>query len=115
RLTPHSLRRLRPLPPLARPPRPPPPPPPAMPPSPSAATEAAAPPTPAARLLRTRFIDHQVAPAEVLSVHRIDRAIRFFVICNFDEGESARLAGEPVANQINCRGIDASLCEKIMQ
>jgi len=84
-------------------------------PSTATATKAAAATPTSARLLRARFIDHQVAPTEVLSVHRIDRAIRFFVVRDFNECESARLAREPVANEINCRGIDASLCEKIMQ
>jgi len=80
----------------------------------AAATEAAT-TTAAAWLLRTRFIDYQVAPTEVLPVHRIDCAIRFLVVRDFDEGESARLAGEPVANEIDCRGVYTSLREKIMQ
>jgi hypothetical protein len=81
----------------------------------TAPTEAAAATSAAALLLWARFIDHKIAPTEVLSVHGIDRSIRFFVICDFDECESARLAREPVTNEIDCRGIDAGLCEKIMQ
>jgi hypothetical protein len=80
-----------------------------------AAAEASSASAAPAGFLRTCFIDHQVAPAEVLPVHRIDRAIRFFVVCNFYECESTRLTREPVADEIDCRGIDASLCEKIMQ
>ena len=81
----------------------------------TAATAAATAASAAALLLRTRFIDHEVAPTEVLSVHRIDRAVSFFIVCDFDEGKPTRLAREPIANEVNCRGIDTSLREKIME
>jgi hypothetical protein len=55
----------------------------------AATTEAAAATTTGARLLRTGFIDDQIAAAEVLPVHGIDRAIGFFVVGNFDESETA--------------------------
>jgi hypothetical protein len=71
--------------------------------------------TAAALCLRPRFVHHQVASPEVLSVHRVDRAIRFFVICNFNESESARLPGKTVANQIHCRRIYTALREKFVQ
>jgi hypothetical protein len=71
--------------------------------------------TTAALLLGTSFIHDEIAAAKVLPVHGIDRAIRFFVIGNFDESETTRLAREPITNQIDCRGIDTSLRKKIMQ
>gem|GEM_PF-4580137 len=78
-------------------------------------TEAAAATTTGARLLRAGFIDDQITAAEILPVHGIDRAIGFFVIGNFDEGETARLAREPITNEVDCRGINTSLREKIVQ
>jgi hypothetical protein len=83
----------------------------------SAATAAETAPatTAAALLLGTSFIDDQIAPAKVLAIHGIDRAIRFFVVGNFNESETTRLAREPVTNEIDCRGINTSLREKIMQ
>jgi len=79
------------------------------------AAPAAATTTAAALRLRPRFIHPQVAPAEVLPVHRINRAIRFFVISDFDEGETARLPGKTVVNQIHCRRIYTGLREKFVQ
>src|SRR6266478_1129415 len=52
--------------------------------------------------LRTRFIDYQVPATEILTVEIGDRAIRFFIISNFDEGKTPRLAREPIPNQIDC-------------
>jgi len=56
----------------------------------AAAAEAttAAPTAAAALLLRTSFVDHQIAPTEVLAVKGIDRAIGFFIVGNFDESET---------------------------
>jgi len=65
--------------------------------------------------LRPRFVHNQIASPEILTVHGIDRAIRFFVISDFDEGKTARLSCETVTNQINCRGIDTSLRKKLVQ
>jgi hypothetical protein len=81
----------------------------------AAAAEAPSATTATALFLRTSFIDDEIAPAKVLTVHGIDRSIRFFVIGNFDESKTARLAREPIANEIDSRGINASLREKIMQ
>ena len=81
----------------------------------AAAETAAATATTAARFLGTSFVDDQIAAAEVLPVHGIDRAIRFFVIGNFDESEAARLARETITNEINRRRIDTSLSEMIVQ
>jgi hypothetical protein len=47
------------------------------------------------------FIHHEVSPAEVLTVQRIDRAIRIFVIGHFDEGKAARLSRKTIADQID--------------
>jgi hypothetical protein len=52
----------------------------------------------AAFCLRPRFIDYQIAPAKILAVQRIHRAIRIFVVIHFDEGKSARLARKTVTN-----------------
>jgi len=60
--------------------------------------------TAAAFCLGTRFIHHEVSPAEVLPVQGINRAIRIFVSVDFDERETARLARETVADEIDARG-----------
>jgi beta-lactamase class A len=53
-------------------------------------TTAAAPATAAGALcLRPCFVHHEVSPAEILTVQRIDRAIRVFVTVHFDEREAA--------------------------
>src|SRR6266481_5560015 len=90
-----------------------------------AATATAAPPpplspapTPAATRplgLRTRFIDYQVPATEILTVEIGDRAIRFFIISNFDEGKTPRLAREPIPNQIDCGRVYAYLSEPLLQ
>jgi fatty-acyl-CoA synthase len=79
------------------------------------AAETASTTTATALLLGTSFVDDEIASAKILAVHGIDRAIGFFVIGNFNESETTRLAGEPITNQIDCRGINTSLREKIMQ
>src|SRR5262249_7130521 len=81
----------------------------------SAATEAAAATTAAARLLPASLVDDQIAAAEVLSIHGIDGAIRFFVIGDFDESKTTRLARKAVTNQVHCGGVDTGLREKIVQ
>jgi hypothetical protein len=57
----------------------------------------------AALRLGTCFIHHEVSPAKILPVQRIDGAVRVFVISDFHEGETARLARETIANQIDAR------------
>jgi len=54
----------------------------------AAETTAAATAT-ATLLLRTSFIHHQITSTEILAVQRVDRAIGFFVVVDFDEGETA--------------------------
>ena len=65
--------------------------------------------------LRTRFIDYQVPATEILTVKVGDRAIRFFIIRNFDEGKTPRLAREPIPNQIDCGRVDPYLSEPLLQ
>jgi hypothetical protein len=55
----------------------------------AAAETATAATTAAALLLRTCFIHDQIAATEILAVQRVDRAIRFFVVVDFDESEPA--------------------------
>jgi ABC-type enterobactin transport system permease subunit len=55
----------------------------------AAAKPTAAAATTAALLLRTSFIHHQITPTEVLAVERVDRAIGFFVVVDFDESKTA--------------------------
>ena len=65
--------------------------------------------------LRTRFVDYQVPATEILTVEIGDRAIRFFIIGNFDEGKTPRLAREPIPNQIDCGRVDPYLSEPLLQ
>jgi hypothetical protein len=78
--------------------------------------EATAPATTAtALLLRARFIDHQIAATEVLTVERVNGAISLFVIGDFNESETARLSRKTVADEIDCGRVDTSLREKFMK
>jgi hypothetical protein len=52
--------------------------------------------------LRPRLVHHQIASTEILPVQRIDRAICFFVISDFNEGKPARLSRKTITNQIHC-------------
>ena len=65
--------------------------------------------------MRTRFIDYQVPATEILAVEIGDRTIRFFIIRNFDEGKTPRLAREPIPNQIDCGRVDPYLSEPLLQ
>lgn len=81
-----------------------------------AAETSAAPTTSATAFgLRPCFVHNQVPSTEVLTVQGIHRAVRFFVICDFDECESAGLSRKTVTDQIYCRGIDACLREIFVQ
>jgi len=85
-----------------------------------ATTSAAVPASPAttasaALCLGTCFIHHEVSPAKILTVQRIHRAIRVFVIGYFNEGEPARLARKPVANQIDARGSYTDLRKPLVE
>jgi hypothetical protein len=68
-----------------------------------AAASAAVPAPPAttaaaALCLGTCFIYHEVSPAKILTVQGVHRAIRVFVIGDFNEGEPARLSRKAIAN-----------------
>jgi hypothetical protein len=52
--------------------------------------------------LRTRFIHNKVPAAKILTIQAGDRAIRVFIVCNFDESEAARLPSETITNQTDC-------------
>jgi hypothetical protein len=64
--------------------------------------------------LWTRFIDYQVPATEILTVEIGDRAIRLFIIRNFNEGKTPRLAREPIPNQIDCGRVDPYLSEPLL-
>jgi hypothetical protein len=66
-----------------------------------AAVSAAPATTAAAFCLRSRFVHHQIAPAEILPVQGIDRAIRILVTVHFDEGKPARLPRKTVTDEID--------------
>jgi hypothetical protein len=55
----------------------------------SAATTAAPATTAAAFGLRPCFVHHQVTPAKILTVQRVHRTVRVFVIVHLDESEPA--------------------------
>jgi hypothetical protein len=65
--------------------------------------------------LRTRFVDHQVPAAEILTIEIGNRAIRVFIAGDLDERKTPRLARKPVANQIDCRRGDAHLSQPFLQ
>ena len=54
--------------------------------------------------LGTGFVDYQVPATEILTVQAGHCAVGIFIVGNFDEGEAARLAGETITNQTDCRG-----------
>jgi hypothetical protein len=68
----------------------------------TAAVPAAA-PAAGALGLRARFVHHEVSTAEILTVHGIDCAVCVFVVVDFDEGETAGLPSETIANEIDTR------------
>jgi hypothetical protein len=61
--------------------------------------------------LRSRFVHHQVSSAKILTVQRIDRALRIFVTVYLNECKTARLARETIPNEIDTRGTDTDLRE----
>ncbi len=73
--------------------------------------------TAAARAFRlgTRFVDNKVPAAKVLTVETGYRAIRLFIVSDFDESESAGLACEAIANQADRRRADSQLSKPFLQ
>src|SRR6186713_1980814 len=67
----------------------------------AAVAAAAAEATAAARGLRTRFIDGQIAAAHVVVVELLNRGLRRFVGRHFHECEPARAAGGLVAHEVH--------------
>jgi hypothetical protein len=64
--------------------------------------------------LRARFIDNKVPAAEILTVETGYRAIRIFVIGDFNESEAARLSGKTVTNQTDGRRADSQLSKPFL-
>jgi hypothetical protein len=60
----------------------------------------------AALFLWTGFVHHKIAATKVLAVQGVDRSVGFFVIVDFDESETARLARKTVTDEVNCRRVD---------
>jgi hypothetical protein len=83
----------------------------------SAITAASAATTTATRAfgLRTGFIHDEVPATEVLTVEAVHRAIGFFIIGNFNEGEPTRLASKTVTNQTDRRRAHTHLREPFLQ
>jgi len=53
----------------------------------------------AAFTLRTSFVHNQRAAQKILAVERFDGFVRFGVVANFGETETARLSRETIAQQ----------------
>src|SRR5579862_5306293 len=81
----------------------------------SAIASAAATTATAAFGLRTRFVHYQVPATKILTIEVGNRAIRFFIVGNFDEGESPRLSRESIPNQVDCGRVHANLSEPFLQ
>jgi hypothetical protein len=60
---------------------------------------------------RTRFVHNDATPFELLAVQRLNGALSFFIILNFDKAEAARLARETVADEHNAGWSYAGLRE----
>jgi hypothetical protein len=78
-------------------------------------TAAMAAPPSAMVLSRTRFIYDQGATHEFLAVQRLDRAVRFFIITDFNKSKTTQLSGHLVAHKRNVSAGDPALCEPIIQ
>jgi hypothetical protein len=81
----------------------------------AAITTASAAASTAALGLWPRFVHDEVSPTEVLTVQRINCAIRVFVVAHLDESESTRLPGKSITNQIDARGCDTDLREPLVE
>jgi hypothetical protein len=68
----------------------------------------------AALRLRPRLIHHQVAPAKILSIQRINGPLHVLII-HFHECEAPGLAREPVADQVDVRRRHAHLRKPLVQ
>ena len=83
-------------------------------PAPTAVSSAPASTSTALRL-GTCFIHHEVSAAKILPVQGIDGAVRVFVIGDFHESETTRLARETIANQIDARRCNSHLGKPLLK
>jgi hypothetical protein len=81
----------------------------------TAAITAAAPTATRTLRLWTGFVHNQIPAAKILTVQAGNCAIRFFIVGDFDERESARLPRETITNQTDGRRIDSQLPEPLLQ
>jgi hypothetical protein len=65
--------------------------------------------------LRTRFVHYQVPATKILTIEVGNRAIRFFIVSYFDEGEPPRLSRESIPNQVDRGRVHANLSEPFLQ
>jgi hypothetical protein len=65
--------------------------------------------------LRTGFVHDKVPAPEILTVEGSDRAIRLFIVRNFNESETSGLARKTITNQTDCGGVDTDLTEPFLQ
>ena len=63
----------------------------------------------------TRFVHHERAAQEILTVANSDRALPFGVILKVDKTETARLAGEAIANNLNRVSTETRSCQPVLQ
>ncbi len=80
-----------------------------------AAVSAAPAATTAALCLGTCFIHHEVSPAKILAIQGINGAVRILVTIHFHEGETARLARESVADEIDPRRCNSNLGKPLLK
>jgi hypothetical protein len=64
--------------------------------------------------LGASFVDDKVPAAEILAVEGVDGAVGVFVVGNLDEGETARLPGKTIANEIDTRGSNTDLSKPLL-
>ena len=65
--------------------------------------------------LRPCFVHHQVPAPEILTVQGCHGPIRFFIVVDFNEGETARLTRKAITNQTDCGGINTDLTEPFLE
>jgi hypothetical protein len=81
----------------------------------STATAATAAATAGTFCLRPCFVHHEVAPAEILTIQRIYRAICIVIAIHFDESETARLSRKTITDEIHARGCYTDLREPLVE
>ena len=81
----------------------------------SATARTAAATTTAAFRHGTRFIHYQGAAEEILPIAHRDGTLRFAVVFEIDKSETARLAREAIANNLDRVGAETRASEPILQ